>query len=242
MQGLAEYPAAFVGTFISKTSLSDFEAVYTFEVEQWVKGDFGGDHRGRAHAQGSACGYEFSPGERMASFLDFSDGAPAGGLCHTVDPDVLLQASQPVIFNGTGPPHLLVAGPFTEGTHLVLDADGGLLLPLGEPPGESDMLDRPRSFSLCPGGELLVEEWSWRLDIRDLATLEIVSTVDLHGFADHVGIVDLGVSRGGRFEHSVAWRPRFGRRRGVRGGARTDPIVRGSVLRRRPGVDGRRAA
>ena len=36
-----------------------------------------------------------------------------------------------------------------------------------------------------------MEEWSWRLDVRDLATLEVVSTVDLHGFSDHIGLSDV---------------------------------------------------
>ncbi|MEX0827087.1 MAG: hypothetical protein WD184_10110 [Acidimicrobiia bacterium] len=193
VQGLAEFPAAFVGTFITKTDSGGFEAMYTFQVEQWVKGDLGPIVEVRAHSQGSACGYEFLPGRRMASFLRIEDGTPTGGLCLTVDPDVLVRATEPMTFDGVGPPHLLVAGPFATSTHLVLDADGGLLVPIGKTPdgNEYGYLDRPRAFRPCPGGRLIVEEWSWRLDVRDLKTLEVVSTVDLHGFSDEIGLTDV---------------------------------------------------
>lgn len=192
-QGLAEFPAAFIGRFVAKESLSNSEAVYTFEVEQWVKGDLGPTVDVRAPSQGSACGYEFAPGQRMASFLRVEAGIPTGGLCLTVDPEVLLRATEPMTFDGVGPPHLLVAGPFTASTYLVLDADGGLLVPLGETPDGHDpgAFDSPRPFRPCPGGRLIVEEWPWRLDIRNLATLEVVSTIDLRGFADHVGLSDV---------------------------------------------------
>ncbi|MBU1493877.1 MAG: hypothetical protein KJ956_07915 [Actinobacteria bacterium] len=192
-QGLADFPAAFVGTFIAKESSNDLQAVYTFEVEQWVKGDLGPTVEVRAPSQGSACGYEFAPGQRMASFLRVEDGIPTGGLCQTMDPDVLLRATEPMTFNGVGPPHLLVAGPFTTSAHLVLDADGGLLVPLGETPdgNAAGYFDYPRAFRPCPGGRLIVEEWAWRLDVRDLTTLEVVSTVDLHGFSDHIGLADV---------------------------------------------------
>ncbi|MEX1209168.1 MAG: hypothetical protein WEE36_11320 [Acidimicrobiia bacterium] len=193
VQGLGEFPAAFVGTFITKTDSGDFEAMYTFQVEQWVKGDLGSTIEVRASSQGSACGYGFPPGRRMASFLTIEDGIPSGGLCLTVDPDVLLRATEPMTFNGVGPPYLLVAGPFATSTHLVLDADGGLLVPLGgNPDGDaSGYIDRPSAFRPCPGGRLIVEQWSWRLDVRDLKTLDVVSTVDLHGFSDQIGVTDV---------------------------------------------------
>ena len=184
--GLGRFPAAFVGTFVHKVEAGDSEAIYIFTVEEWAKGNLGGTVGVRAPRDGGGCGYEFRPGQRMATFLDLQDGQAVGGLCYTVDPDELLRAAEPLVFDGIGPSHLLVGGRFTEGTHAVLDAAGGLLDVIGDPEsGEGKGLSgSPQSFHPCPHARLLVELWGRDLVVRDLDTLAVVKTIDLSEIPD----------------------------------------------------------
>lgn len=66
------------------------DAPYTFEVESWVKGDFGSELVVHAPNQGSGCGIEAPVGGRVGLFVTEEDGELSSSLCAMVDPDLLL--------------------------------------------------------------------------------------------------------------------------------------------------------
>ena len=95
---LEEADAAFVGTLIdrpgSETTFVE-DAPYTFEVESWVKGDFGPEVVVHAPNQGSACGIEAPVGDRVGLFVTEENGELSSSLCAMVDPDLLLAGDSP---------------------------------------------------------------------------------------------------------------------------------------------------
>jgi hypothetical protein len=194
--GLDSFPAAFVGTFVGEVGAADVAPRFTFTVEQWVRGDYGEVITVQTPSELAGCGYEFPIGQRMASFLTVDNGELSGGLCTTIDPDILLRAAEPPVFDGTGPPALLVAGPFAAGTYAVLDGDGGLLTVFAQPPRDGpEFRDVPLSFHPCPGGRMLVERWGRQLLVRNLETLTPVR-VDLTDFGEESGVGDVACRMG----------------------------------------------
>lgn len=93
--------AAFVGTLVGKRDVGGGEAIYTFEVEEWVKGDLGAVIEVRSASQGSACGFE-THGERVGAFLRMERGHLTGGLCSQVAADSLLAAAHGPNLSTTG--------------------------------------------------------------------------------------------------------------------------------------------
>ncbi len=103
---LNEADAAFVGRPIAHEIPNDGPVissadpvVYTFEVERAVKGDIGDQVEVHSLRLGASCGIEFlSPtSNRSGITLHLNeDGTFSSGLCDMVDPDELLQYSQPM--------------------------------------------------------------------------------------------------------------------------------------------------
>lgn len=155
-----------------------------------MKGDLGPVVDVRSPGYGAACGFEVPVGGRVGVFLRTGDELPTGGLCTTVDADVLLTVVEPRP-SGTGPPRLLVAGPFHDGSIGVVDADGGLLDVLEEP------VDPVHAWARCPEGDLAAELRPWSVTLRDLADLDVVDSVDLRGFADEVALTGVVCRAGG---------------------------------------------
>lgn len=86
MLGRADY--AFVGSIVSVERLGQGqfggEALFTFEVRGWAKGNLGETVSVVSADNGAACGYEIAPGNEAAIFLYKSDGRLTGGLCDTM--------------------------------------------------------------------------------------------------------------------------------------------------------------
>lgn len=80
---------AFVGSIIDKQAVGQGqfggEAVYTFAVTGWAKGNLGETVAVRSADNGAACGYELGPGQEAAIFVSKVGGSLSGGLCSTMD-------------------------------------------------------------------------------------------------------------------------------------------------------------
>lgn len=167
--------AAFIGTLVERptepNSPDDFNGIYVFEVEQWVKGDLGPQVGVHAALDGAGCGFEMSEGERAGIFLYNDNGRPSGGLCNTTSPAALLSANQALVFNGSGPPVFLIASDVGRARLATLDASGRLLAAVGDE-------GFGWSVSVCPQGDLVVEVVEGEVMVRDVATLEVSRVVE----------------------------------------------------------------
>ena len=173
---LEEADAAFVGTLIDRpVSEMTFveDAPYTFEVESWVKGDFGSEVVVHAPNQGSACGIEAPVGQRVGLFVHEQNGEFTGSLCSMVDPDLLLAGDTPLAIDGAGPPVFLVAGYDGPARLMLIDASGGLVAAIG---AEDQYMN---GLALCPGSERVVELMNDQLVVRATVDLTEIRRVDL---------------------------------------------------------------
>ena len=100
---LGKYDGAFVGTVVSRRVThpnapllsSTDPALWTFDVEQVVKGDLPNRLVVRTAASGASCGLEVKEGERVGLLLTLERGTYTSGLCSQTDPDVLASIAQP---------------------------------------------------------------------------------------------------------------------------------------------------
>jgi hypothetical protein len=170
--------AAFVGTLVGRTEVDDQTAIFTFEVETAVKGTFGAEVDVRSASNGASCGLEIGITQRTGLFLEMADdGAWVSGLCSQIDPDVLLQAAQPLPPpDGEGPIRFVVGGNLGENRLMALDRKGRTL---GYGAGEGVTQD----VDICPGARRVVEAAavgrSALLVVRELPSLDVVRTVTL---------------------------------------------------------------
>jgi hypothetical protein len=173
---LEEADAAFVGTLIDRPdSEMNFveDAPYAFEVESWVKGDFGSEVVVHAPNQGSACGIEAPVGDRIGLFVTEENGELSSSLCAMVDPDLLLAGDSPLAIDGTGPPVFLVAGYDGPARLMLVDANGGLMAAIGAE-GES-----MNGLAMCPLTDRLVELMNDQMVVRATVDLSEIRRVDL---------------------------------------------------------------
>lgn len=176
-EAIAQSEAAFVGTLVDKRSTSGNlfgggDAIYTFEVEQWIKADLGPVIEVRSASQGSACGFEVDIDERMGAFISRDGNHLSGGLCTTVDPDALLAAASGPVTSPTGIPRLVAS--FNGDEVFVLDAEGRYITSLESPPELANQWGG--GLDACPGGEMLVQHTSTSLLVWDMRSLELVAT------------------------------------------------------------------
>lgn len=198
---LQHHGAAFIGTLVddgaesvdrSGIVRSDTLKTVHFEVERWVKGDFGPEISLQTAIDGASCGLEIPEGARAGIFIYEQDGKLATGLCSSMSAEVLEAALEPFPAFGEGPAHFLLAGGFAEGPLLALDDRGR---PLGIVPGDS--VNEDASFrslftwDRCPGRQLQVELYDWELLVRSLVDLSVVDTMSLVGHADHISFSDV---------------------------------------------------
>ncbi len=187
--GLAEYPAAFVGTLVDVSGQigvvfsSDADTVYRFEVEEWVKGDLGDFVDVHSAADGASCGIEVGIGNRAGVFLSVEGGQLSSGLCSVIDADVLLAGVEPLVVGAPGPGILLASGSIGGYNYVVLNEEGGIVAGINGPFNEP--FEQPWQFSVCPGGDAMVEQWSRGLVVRDLTDLSVVQQIDLGNFSNN---------------------------------------------------------
>lgn len=113
-----EAPAAFVGTMVGRQPGKDpeFEAIFHFQVEQWVKSDLGDTVDVHSGSNGAMCGFEQPTGERVGLLLYFDGQHLTSGLCSMVSPDVLIEVgAQHVGRPGAVPPLVPEEVGLTEG-------------------------------------------------------------------------------------------------------------------------------
>lgn len=91
---VGEADAAFVGTLVDRRDTPDFQAIYVFEVEEWVKGDVGEVIEVQSGQGGGDCGFEFwDPDQRIGALLYHDGGELHGGMCSQVEPAELIDVS-----------------------------------------------------------------------------------------------------------------------------------------------------
>jgi hypothetical protein len=169
---------AFVGALVERTEVDDQTSIFTFEVETAVKGTLGAEVDVRSASNGASCGLEVGFGQRIGLFLDTADdGAWTSGLCSQIDPDVLLQAAQPLPPpDGVGPVRYVVGGNLGENRLMALDRKGRTL---GYGAGDGYAQD----VHVCPGATRVLEAAAAGrralLVVRELPSLDVVRTITL---------------------------------------------------------------
>ena len=170
--------AAFVGTLVERTEVDEQTSIFTFEVETAVKGTLGAEVDVRSPSNGASCGLEVGFGQRIGLLLDTAkDGAWTSGLCSQIDPDVLLQAAQPLPApDGVGPVRFVVGGNLGENRLMALDRKGRTLA-YGLGDGYAHDVD------ICPGAARVLEAVTIgrhaQLVVRELPSLDVVRTITL---------------------------------------------------------------
>jgi hypothetical protein len=185
-QGLADADAAFVGTLVARrqafpsqpggVSSSADPDIFTFRVDQVIKGDLGPTIEVWSARSGASCGVEAAIGQQIGLFLRRDGTRWSSGLCWQVPPTALREAALPLPApNGSGPVRFLIGGGFGGVRLLALDARGRTL---GYGPGSGST----RLLSVCPRGARAVEIVSAdaeRVGVRDVQTLRVVREVPL---------------------------------------------------------------
>jgi hypothetical protein len=157
---LARADGAFVGTLLSRRPAvapggePDLQTdVFTFQVDEDVKGEYPDTLDVYSASSGAACGLEVGQGEHTGLLLYFheDDGHWWSNLCSQMSPEDLREAAAPLPEpNGRGPARVLVAGTWGEAGHLALDGRGRTL---GYGLGDHLVVD----LEACPGGHRFVE-------------------------------------------------------------------------------------
>lgn len=184
---LNEADAAIIGTLVESHPVdppvenSGEDTIYTFTVDEEVKGDFGDTLEVHAPYSGASCGIEVGVGQQTGLFLEQrEDGAWASGLCSQIAPEELRKAAEPLPApDGEQPVRLLVGGNWGEVDHVALDSEGRTVAyGWGETTGGQ--------LEVCPGAEHFLQlyqpMWGDRihhLRVRSLADDAIVRTVDV---------------------------------------------------------------
>jgi hypothetical protein len=195
VQGLlAQADAAFVGTLVSRrpafppgpgpVSSADPD-IFTFRVDQTIKGELGREVEVWSARSGASCGLEVGFGQEIGLFLSRDGSRWRSGLCAQVSPAALREALRPLPApNGRGPVRYLVGGQFPGARLLALDASGRTLR-YGRGRGSTEFV------SVCPGGGRSAEVVSGttgRVAVRDIRTLAILREVAL---PTGVGVTEL---------------------------------------------------
>jgi hypothetical protein len=179
---LAAADGAIVGTYVSRHPVDPTDeygdTVYTFSVDEAVKGEFGNTVDIHSGSSGASCGFEMPPGAQTGLFLDLDEGVYRAGLCSQIDPQRLRDAAAPLPApDGVKPVRYVVGGSFGDQRVVTLDAQGRIIA-YGEGDGDVGLL------GLCPGSTHITEI-VYRYDqpailvVRELDTLDIVSETPL---------------------------------------------------------------
>lgn len=173
---LESHEAAFIGKVVSRRGgLLGFNATWTFEVTEEVKGNFERTVEISSPSSGASCGFELREGQEAAIFVRVEGKRLHSGLCSTLDADALRAHlnPQPAV---AGRATLLVAAGGL-GRHLWLFDDRGRLANASQD-GRGDYLE---DTSVCPGGKTLIELWHRKVVVRDMRTLRARRTQRVPG-------------------------------------------------------------
>lgn len=173
---------AFVGTFTEShptdppVDNSGEDTIYTFTVDEPIKGEFGDIAEVHSAFSGASCGLEIPPGEQAGLFLTKdAQGNWNSNLCATIAPDDLRAAAQPRQEpTGNGPPAFIWGGSYGDARVMTLDAEGRVLAYGG---GDGDTAH----LGVCEGSGSVSEHY-YRFDetafaqviaMRDLSTMDV---------------------------------------------------------------------
>ncbi|MDP9068901.1 MAG: hypothetical protein M3N53_11235 [Actinomycetota bacterium] len=178
---------AFIGEFLFRRLAPDgYSAVYTFRVDEAIKGDLGDRIQVHSSAGGGSCGLAVTRGRDYGLLLEGSSQEGwSSGLCSQMSPGKLRQVARGLPPpDGEGPIELLVGGSLGPARVIALDAQGRTLA-YGFGQGRAIGIDA------CPGSrrfvEIHLERRRPRLAVRETASMEIVREQEL------------------TFEHSAWW-------------------------------------
>jgi hypothetical protein len=185
-QGLSSADAAFVGTLLERRpepappptgpAVPIGRAIFTFRVDEAVKGALGESVEVWSSGSSASCGLEVAVGQQIGLFLRRDGTRWTSGLCWQVRPAALREAARPLPEpDGRGPVRFLVGGGFGGARLLALDAQGRTL-GYGAGSGSTTLL------SICPRGRRAVEIVGTdpaRAAVRDVRTHRILREVSL---------------------------------------------------------------
>jgi hypothetical protein len=195
---IGQSQAAFVGTLIETHDPhgsgqlvdSGRDVTHVFEVETWVKGDLGQVIEVHSAADGASCGMEFwDDDNRIAAFLSLENGQLHSSLCAQIDPEVLVAAAKPPVFNPSLAP-AIIAGT-SDTTVLTMIGGNGELIGTLDPIADVIGFEATSDLSLCPGGRRLAQTAGNTLVIWALESYEIESTHQLVSPDEWVSVLDL---------------------------------------------------
>ena len=149
--------AAIVGEYVGARPTEDpddYEAIYTFNVQEEWKVDFGDTLDVHSADNGAACGIEASPGQDVGLFLTMQGDQWHSNLCSQTSARGMRDAASPLPEpNGTGAPRMVVGGSFGKARVLSMDSEQRTLAY-----GFGGNHDTTR-LDACPGGKRFVEVW-----------------------------------------------------------------------------------
>ncbi len=179
-QMLEMHDAAFIGTLtgvggpVARGDLGE-EAIFTFEVEEWLVGDGEATVDVRSPSSGAACGFEIPIGTTAGIFVWAGPGGWHGGLCSTMAADVLRAGLTPLNVESTDRPAAVVYGGSGKHRIIAIDGSGNVTALLPDDGAEHWVND----VSVCPGGTHLLENTGETLVVRSLADLSTAATYDV---------------------------------------------------------------
>ncbi len=186
---LAAADGAIIGTFQEShpavqptpgfpTSSGD-DTIYTFAVDEAVKGEFSGTLEVHSAADGATCGLEVQPGQDYGLFLTEQEGQWHSNLCSQTSPDQMREAATDLPEpNGSGPPRFFIGGSFGEAQVIALD-DKGRTLAYGAGGRDAQVIE------MCPRGRHMVElafsleDGRAHLVVRRVKTLDVITDIEL---------------------------------------------------------------
>jgi hypothetical protein len=151
-------------------------AIFTFRVEEAVKGRFGKSVEVWSASSSASCALEIRVGQRIGLFLWRQEERWTSLRCWQVSPAALRDAARPLPRpDGRGPVRFLVGGGFGGARLIALDARGRTL-------GYGSGGGPTRLLSVCPRGALAVEVTGAAADrvaISSVNTLAVIREVSL---------------------------------------------------------------
>jgi hypothetical protein len=182
---LSSAEGAFIGTLVNRRQAPQppptgpaqpiGDDIFTFRVDEAVKGALGNTVDVWSSSSGASCGLEIGIGQRIGLFLRRQGERWTSLLCLQVSPAALRDAARPLPRpDGRGPVRFLVGGGFGGARLIALDGRGRTL-GYGSGSGPTTRL------SVCPRGRRAVEIAGepGRVAIRSLRTMTVIREVSL---------------------------------------------------------------
>ena len=175
---------AMVGTLVARTDgglggLGGSGAIYTYQVDDWVKGDAGDVIEVHSGQGDGDCGMGGEIGDQIGAFLYDGGGFISGNSCDQVDPEALLAAARGPVPSTTGIGRLLSGNGWSSTRLSVLDEVGGTVTQLDA--GRGEQWEGTQGLEICPGGALMLQWTQTIVHVWDLETLTTTASHPVSG-------------------------------------------------------------